>query len=52
MDLDNSVQRLEISEASWFSESCLTKIRNYNTAKKELIKSVDEYLSRSIIIRE
>lgn len=53
MDLDNSVQRLEISEVSWFPlESCLTKIRNYNTAKKELIKSVDEYLSRSIIIRE
>lgn len=53
MDLDNSIQTLEISEVSWFPlEICLTKIRNYNTAKKELIKNVDEYLSRSIIIRE
>ena len=53
LDLENSVQLLEISCVSWFSlEECLIKIRNYNMAKKELIKNVDEYLSNSIIIRE
>jgi len=51
IDLENSVQLLEISEVSWFHlDDCLLKIRNYNEAKKELIKNVDEYLSRSIII--
>ena len=53
LDLENSVQLLEISCVTWFSlEECLIKIRNYNMAKKELIKNVDEYLSNSIIIRE